>query len=474
MSLHRLFGILAARWTTALVVALVVFGAAVTWTVMAKRSYTASAAVVVDVKSSDPLGAGPSGVAVSTYMTTQMDVVASERVMSRAVQALNLLNDSALRSAWEAATDGRGDFATWLFDLLRGSLDVRPSRDSNVITIAFSWSDPQFAADMVNAIVRAYTDTALELRIEPARQYNAFFDERSKQLREDFERAQARLSAYERENNLVGSNQMDVESARLGQLSSEVVALQMTVAESESKSNRTQRNASVAPEVLTSPVVTALKADLARKEAEIAELRQSFGDTYPTVRQLQSSIDELTSRIAAETARIGTSVSTSNEVNQRRLLMVRQLLEEQREKVMQLKTQRDEAAVLQRDVQNAERTYDAILARLHQSSLESQNTQSNVSILTEAKAPLSPSSPKVALNLALGLVAGVIFGAAAALAREALDPRVRSADDVLDVIDLPLIVDLASALRSSQPAGAKLISGMQRITLLGEKEEATP
>ena len=55
----------------------------------------------------------------------------------------------------------------WLADLLKKKLDVKPSRDSNVINIEFTGTDPGFAAAVANAFAQAYIDINLELKVEP-------------------------------------------------------------------------------------------------------------------------------------------------------------------------------------------------------------------------------------------------------------------------------------------------------------------
>ena len=65
---------------------------------------------------------------------------------------------------------------------------------------------------------------------------------------------------------------------------------------------------------------------------------------------------------------------------------MRAALEAQRAKVLRMKAVRDEGLVLVRDVENAQRAYDAVLARFTQTSLESQTTQSNVNVLTAGRA----------------------------------------------------------------------------------------
>jgi polysaccharide biosynthesis transport protein len=464
MSAARLFLVLRARWITALAVFTLVVLLALGVSIASPRQYTASASVVVDAKSSDSLAGIGQGVAINNYMTTQIDVITSERVVLRAVRAMKLHENPTLIALWTRETQGAGDFTTWMAESIQRRLEARPSRDSNVIAIAYPAQDPKVAAATVNAIVRAYIDTSLELRIEPARQYNAFFDERSRKLREELEAAQRRLSEYERSKGLLATDErVDVENARLAQLSAQVVELQTLAADSESRRGRVVGNRERMQEVLSNPVISGMKSELGRQRSEITQLRQTLGESHPRVAQIRDSIEELKGRIDEEAAKVTGGIGVANDISQNKLSIMKHALEDQRERVMRLKTQRDEAAVLLRDVQNAQRAYDAILARLQQSSLESQNTQTNVSVLKEARPPVFPSSPKFGLNLALGAVAGFILGLAAALAREAIDPMIRSEDDILALASLPIVVDLGIAARPSIRLLQRKTRGLPRL-----------
>jgi capsular polysaccharide biosynthesis protein len=104
-----------------------------------------------------------------------------------------------------------------------------------------------------------------------------------------------------------------------------------------------------------------------------------------------------------------------------------------------MKAVRDEGAVLQRDIENAQRNYDQILQRLTQTSLESQATQSNAAVLTSAVPPVQPSSPRILLNMLLAIVVGALMALGSALLLELSDRRVRSPEDVVRAVALPII-----------------------------------
>lgn len=62
-----------------------------------------------------------------------------------------------------------------------------------------------------------------------------------------------------------------------------------------------------------------------------------------------------------------------------------------------------------------------------------------LTLAAHAIAPLKPSSPKVPLNLVLGLLVGLALGAATAVTRTVLDTRVRTPKDVEQITDVPMI-----------------------------------
>lgn len=441
MTLTQIIVVLRARWFSALLVLLAVVGLVACVTLLLPKRYTAVAAVVLDVKSPDPIaGMVLPGMTVSGYMATQVDVLRSERVALRALQSLRLDESAARKAAWQVDTQGRGDFRAWLADDVLSHLDVKPARDSNVINVSYTAPDPVFAAAVANAFVKAYTDTTLDLRVEPAKLYNSFFDERAKDLRQALEQAQVRLSKYQRDNGItVNDERLDIENSRLSELSSQLVALQAVAEESGSRQQQAGANPNHTPEVVGSTLLGTLTAELSRQEARLNELKERLGDNHPEVMQLRAGVGVLNTRIQSETRRVTGSLSVSNNVNQTRMVQLRAALEQQRAKLLQLKGQRDEASTLMRDVENAQKAYDAVVARVTQTSTESQNTLTNVSVLKQASVPAFPSSPRLQLNLAAGAALGLLLALAFAIVRELRDQRLRGEEDVALLLKQPLL-----------------------------------
>jgi capsular polysaccharide biosynthesis protein len=139
-------------------------------------------------------------------------------------------------------------------------------------------------------------------------------------------------------------------------------------------------------------------------------------------------------------------------------------LDEQRAKVLKLRAVRDEASVLQRDVENAQRAYEGVLSRLNQSNLESQTNQSNVAALERATSPNLPSSPRISLNLLLGSLVAAIAATVVVGVREARDRRVRDESDFESLTNLPVV----GVLPSFKRVGKRRLGGTKPGTgLLG-------
>jgi succinoglycan biosynthesis transport protein ExoP len=456
MSFTQFLSILRARWRSGLVVLLAtVTLALVTSLFVLSEKYTAMAAVVVDLRSPDPVaGTVMANVATAGYMATQVDILQSDRVARRVVSNLKLGDNPTLRQQWFEKTEGKGDPAVWIAEFLQTNLLVKPSRESNVINVGYVSRDGQFSAALANAFVKAYIDTTIELRVDPAKINNMFFDERAKQVRVELESAQARLSAFQREKGIIANDErLDIETARLNELSTQLVALQAVSAESSSRNAQVSGGADRMSEVLNNPLVSGLKADLSRQEAKLEELGARLGDAHPQVVEIKASIAETRKRVEAETRRVGSSMGINANINKTREAELRAALDAQRSLLLKLKSQRDDVNVKQRDVENAQRAYDAVAARVTQTGLESQNQLTNVALLSPAEPPLKPSSPKILVNTVLAIFLGGLLGVAIALLRELLDRKVRSIEDVINALDLPVIGVMPRPLRRNLLGG---------------------
>lgn len=469
MMLEQVIPALKARWKVAALFAGSIVAVVVAVTLALPARYEATAAVAVEMSGTDPIGGQavfkPAG-AISTYIATQADILRSEEVALGALRSLGLNKDERWRDRWRADTEGSGDFEAWLAAQLLRKLDVRPSRDSNVITLAYTSPYPQFSADVANAFVKSFIDTTLQMQVVPARRFNAFFAERAKPLREALEQARARLSAYEKEHGVAVGNEPDVESARLAELTSQLVTLQDAAAEASSLRKQAQAAPAEMREVRNDPEVTVLTGELARQEGRLADLKAEFGERHYAVIQARQSLNDTRRRLNAAVQRTAGSLVAPSKVLETRVAEVKAAIERQRAVVLQRKSQRDAAGALLRDVENAEKAYGAVLNRASETALESANTtQTSVSVLKSATPPLwSPAA--LIRNTLVAALLGLLLGCAAALRAEARDRRLRTVEDITRRLRQPLLLALPDGQRRdarSEQTPQRLVSVQRRL-----------
>ncbi len=410
MTFTQLLLILKARIWGALVVFVLVVGTTVVVSLLLPKKYTATASIVIDVRSPDPILGAILPLIGTGYMTTQIDILTSDKVAMQVVKDLRLDRNPTAREEYEESTGGQGPIELWLARLLQRYLEVKPARDSNVLEISYTGVDPKFAAIIANAFAKAYIDTSLAMRVEPARQYASWFDGQIKILRDNLERAQTSLSDFQRKSNIVATDErIDVENARLSELSTQLVTLQTQSADSRSRQNQVRAGSSdTMQEVLSHPLVQGLRADIARLEAKLQDLRAQYGKNHPQLERAEAELQVLREKLDLEMKRVITGITTTNQVNTEREGEIRRSLESQRAKVMGMKKQRDEQAVLVREVESAQRAYDAVNNRLTQTTLESQSSQTNIYLLNSAVEPNYHSRPRVLLNVVAAIVLGLM------------------------------------------------------------------
>lgn len=408
-------------------------------------SYTATTRVLIETgRAREQLSDGQNTAQLGpAFIGTQVDIIRSQRVALEAVKMLGVSGNASAISIFNEETGGRGSIDQFFADRLLARIKIRPSQQSNIIDISMRAPDPRFAAQVANAMARAYITTSLELKVKPAREFTEFFEQQTQASRERYDKAQRRLSQFQKSRGIVSVDErLDIESNRLQELSTQLTQIQALRSESAEKAdsaNRSKGSASALPEVINNSVVMQLKAEIARNEAKLAELSGQFGPNYPQVERLRDELAGLRRELRAQTDAVGGSMSRQFEVNVARESETRAALDRQRQKVMNLKQQRDEMNMLARDVDSAKHSLDLLTQRLLQHSVESESRGANVVQLDPAVEPLEPSSPNRIAVLTAGVVAAPLISAMVVALTGLFSRRALSDSDIETALGCPVI-----------------------------------
>jgi chain length determinant protein EpsF len=432
---------LRARYQVVLLAVGLTILAAAAISMLLPKTYLASVSMVVSYKGVDSVtGLSVPAQLAPGYIATQVDIIKSKRVALKVVDDMKLADRAEIQARFKAATGGRGTLRDWMADTLLQKVDVVPARESNVLTVLYRGDDPQFVAAVANAFATAYLDVSVQLKIDPVQQANRYITAQIKSLREEYERAQARLSTYQKENDIYSAdNRVDVETTRLNELSSQLVAVQSQSMDATSRRRQVEGSTNNSPDVMNSPLIQTLQSGLSMAEAKLADTAQRLSPNHPQYIAARSEVDKLRSNLDEQKRISSNGVVATADIAKRREGELRAAMTAQKAKVQTLNTARDAFNLLSNEVENARRAYESASQRLNQISLEGQSKQADIAVLTPATPPLQAAGPRIGLNITLAVVVGIILGLGAVLVTELLDQRVRSAVQLVDAFDLPVL-----------------------------------
>ena len=440
--------VFAAAIVTAMAVALLV-----------PKKYVSTATLMLDAR--DEQAMAPTRMSPrerAGYVQTQVDLIQSGRVAAQVSRDLKLAQKPEVRAAYESDTGGVGNIDDWVGAQLLEKLKVDTTA-SNVVTVSFSSSDPRYAALVANGFTKAYLDTSLALRTEPTRDAAEWFGQQMKGMRAQVNEAQGKLAAYQKAKGITFADERaDVEGARLSELSTQYLAARNATYEAQARfrqANEALKGASVEeiPEVLASGHISALKVDLGRAKAPLAEMGEVLGQNHPQYQRTSADVAGLRNRVQWEMKPIVAVLAKHAEQAKRREEELKQAIAAQSERVQSMKDARIEMSVMTRDVENAQRSYDAVLARFTANKIDSGAKTTNVALLTPAVEPITPQHPKLGLIAVLSVLVGGLLAGAVVYILESLDRRVRSRSDLESRLAVPSL----GRLSRWQPTGGRLL-----------------
>lgn len=438
MTFNQILLILRAHLRIILTTLLLVLVGAVVTALTLPKLYKANATLIIDVRAPDSVF-GNAGLPLTSpaYMNTQAEIAVSSRVIQQAVKSMKLSENDALKAKWEETRGQKPTLEEWLLRFVQGSVDAVPGKESNTLSITASSDSPTLSAILANGVSRAYINTSMELNVEPAKVYAQFFDAQKKEAREDLIAAQTRLSDFQRERGIViaSDDQIDVENARLNELSSALTQVQGETAGQLSRAASSGEQGLI-QDPMSNSVLNTLRTQLQQKQSQLAEASARIGENHPEFQRLEAEVNALQSSVKAEIQRGNATLNAGARASAGREGSLKQALEEQRKKILKLKENIDSAMVLRRDLDAAQKQFELVSTRTSMSEISSRQTSANAFLVSEANVPGKVSSPNLKLIALSAILFGLLLGIAIACVTEFLDHRIRSSYD-LTLLGLP-------------------------------------
>ena len=375
-----------------------------------------------------------------SYLETQVKLLGSRLLTSRVVAQLDSQGIPSPGDS-KAARLPHPDFQSQF------SIELIPK--TRLIQIALEDEDPQRAAKAVNLLMSDYLTGIQKDRSMTAQSVSSWLEDQINDTKAKLEQANADLQKYEQEHQLtyVGANETDPTQPLQDELAhAEADRVEKESLDAEAQSGDTS--------VLQSPLMAKLSESQSGLTQQYAQLAAKYGPNFPRLQQVQEQLAEVNSSLTSEQRRVAEQTHAEYKAAMQRESLVRQTLDKQQQLVSGTAQQILQDNILKREVDLNKQLYDSLLQRLEQAGMTSKLDTANARVIDAAKTPTAPVRPKVAQNLILGLVVGVILGVGLAFLFEHLEATFNSALEVETGLGLPLLGTLpAVSLRRGPQIG---------------------
>jgi len=412
---------------------------------------------------------------VDGRLKTEVEIIRSSTVATHVMDSLGLYANSHFAGPDMVGADVRNlsrlppSVRRRLLDRFGSSLTVSVVPNTQIVEIRFRNSDAVLAADTANSIIEEYVQRNFQARIDGTMQVSQWLSKQMEEIRNSTALSQENLVKFQRENNLLGSNESDnIVTDRLKQINEELTKIE---ADRIVKEGRYRLADSGDPELIGSIVPSTALQVLRNQQTELqtqyALLSAKYGTGYPKLQELQAQLASLTENINAERENIKTRLENDYNAAAKTEAMIRKDFERQKAEAYNLNEHATQYAILKHEVESGQQLHDTLEFKMKEASVTSGLTSSYVNVIDRAELPQVPVEPRRKFYLALGLGGGLFGGVLLGLIWNSFDDTIGTAEELEAVSDLP---ELASV-----PTLEILFTGNQKTeNLVGLRSKFEP
>jgi len=319
---------------------------------------------------------------------------------------------------------------------LRGRTEVERIGDAYALGVTITAPDPVLAAELANGLAMAYGAEKVSSKVADNEEAIETLKSRMNELREQAQADFAAVQQYRVSNNLLSAAATGMAEGEVSTYNQEVAAARASASEDAARlaAARAQlgRGTGNVGAGTASTVVNALRAQRAGLSANIAEMSKRYVPSHPDLVAAKQQLADIDNQIDEEVGRTIKALEAQAATSRQRLAS----LETSRGSTRSVLASNNRSLValedLSRKAAASQALYESYLQRYNEVAAQSGAERSNSRIISEARVPGQPSSPRFALNMAFGLVLGLLLGGASALAAEASYAGFTTREDVED------------------------------------------
>jgi len=383
------------------------------------------------------------------FIQTTFEIMQSEIVLSNVIASLNL------NTEWgKKYFNGEMLKTTETMQILKQRMQLSPVKNTELIAITVYSDDKQEAADLANAIAKAYTNYRIESRKALTTKGVAVLKEQFENQSEDIKTNQAYVDQLRQELHITDADpnatassptiseqelqlfhQQMIEGSKI--YNEQLVQLRELKSIQQTNSNQLR---DVLPLMVPDGTLSDLLTKLHDARQDWVTKTNDYSLTNIVVTRVQSLIDELNHEIDDRV--LGVMASLDSQVNAKKASLDAMTAAVDAAKAKDQdeagKNQPYYAAKL--DLEQKRRMNELVYSKLTAERLDATLPNSSMVQITDPAEPgKAPVKPNKTVNICLGLVFGLLMGVGLAFFIEYLDTSVKTIDDVERTFQAPVL-----------------------------------
>jgi polysaccharide biosynthesis transport protein len=468
---QRAVGVLSNQWRTVVIFAVIVVAGVTAATLAMRPVYEPEGKLQIDPPGSEvfSLDAAGAGLIDAEYISTEAQKLQTDDLALATIATLHLDRNSEITGKLPihplgvSNSDPLAATENAALRGLRSRLSIRRDPSSRLVVVAFSSHDPRLSANVVNTLMKLLVQKNFESRNSAIAESAVWLSRQLDDIREKMERASRALADFGEKTGIADVDpNTNTYSEKMGDLNKQLVQAAADRIQYESFL-APSRNADSLPQVRSSLVIQALTQKRAEAEAQLAQSSVIYGPNHAEVRKLERQVGELQNAIRAQQQAIVSELWTNYRAAQTR---ERSLSGEVRQATTDLTTL-SQYEVLKKEAQADRDLYDALYAKVKEAGISAASKSSNIHIVNQARVLDHPTRPHRSLNILAGALFGLIGGVGLAFAKDRMQDRIHSADDVRDWVNFPTVAVVPEIRNGTERPG---LLGGNRTKLLPPDE----
>ena len=328
---------------------------------------------------------------------------------------------------------------------LESRLRVATRSRSYVIAVSLDSAVPAKAKQIVETITDFYVVDQLQAKLDANKRATEFFDDRLAELKRKVEAAERAVATYREKSGLTIGKDLTVVSQSLSELNTQLIQARAQRVDRELRLVALQRAArnpatlGAVTEVMANHTISGLRAQEAEVGRRIGDLVKLYGESYPSVLQARSEQRQIQAFIAAEVAKIISSVNGDVEAARAKEAELQQQVSQLEQQAGGLGQQEVELRQLQREAQSTQAIYEDFLSRSQELREQQDIQQPDARILSPSSVSPDKVYPRYGLTMIVAILVGLGIGVVAIGLLERLDDSLRSGDQIERLTGRPLV-----------------------------------